>query len=96
MARLVRGRADKFLQHYLNHIINLHGISKGRPRPILHVLLGHSPLQIRTTMGPVLVIKVVRPTIRLNFSCILFFEYQGSTLNLAHARADPCDVNNKK
>ena len=40
MARLVPGQAISLLHHHLDH-----AIGKGRPRPILQVLLGRSPLQ---------------------------------------------------
>ena len=34
MARLAPGHADSMHYYYLDHVINYHGVGKGRPRPI--------------------------------------------------------------
>ena len=35
------------VRHHLDHVINFHGVGKGCPRPILHVLLEHKKIEIR-------------------------------------------------
>ena len=51
VARLAPGQADSPPSLSIRSHYKFHGVGKGRPRPILHVLLGRSPLQRRRTPG---------------------------------------------